>query len=170
MSVFGVSGFYNAPVSKCIFMITLFINLFSAIYGMNRGIALFGYGSLNLKFSMFYRIITGTFIFGTVGELFFGLILLYIFRLFERHYGSQKYFIFSLISLILTLIFQFTFLVISPIMRELTNGPYGIIYASLVCYIFDIPSTETFKVWKITVTEKYFVYLLALQVIFITNF
>jgi membrane associated rhomboid family serine protease len=46
-----------------------------------------------------WRFITGPFIFSSIGELFFGMILLYVFRLFERLWGTQKF------SVRITLIF-----------------------------------------------------------------
>jgi hypothetical protein len=118
-------------------------------------------------------LITGFFIFNSVGELFFGILLLYCFRLFERNFGSHKFSLFCLISTILTYFFQFTVVgfysfnflktVITPHFKQIWSGAYGIIFASLVSYFMDVPSTESYKVWKITLTEKYAIYLLCLQ-------
>jgi membrane associated rhomboid family serine protease len=91
--MFGVGGFANTPVSKCIFFSIIGLNMLGGIIGSNKGgaVATMGFGTLELKYSLIYRICTGNFIFSSVGELFFGLILLYSFRLFERHWGSQKF-------------------------------------------------------------------------------
>ena len=38
-----------------------------------------------------WRIFTGNFTLTTMGELIFGTMLIYLFRLFERHWGSHKF-------------------------------------------------------------------------------
>eukprot|EP01080_Neovahlkampfia_damariscottae_P009929 gene9929-2250_t len=166
MSVFGVSGFYNAPISKILFFLIIGFNILSTAISTNKkggGPELFGYGTPNLNILQFYRLITGFFMFNSVGELFFGIILLYCFRLFERNYGSQKFLIFSIISTILTYFFQFTIVVITPHFNTIWSGAYGIIFSCLVSYILDVPATESYKVWKFNISEKYAIYLLSIQ-------
>jgi hypothetical protein len=45
----------------------------------------------------------------------------------------------------------------------------GIIYSLLASYIFDVPSIENFKVWKLNFSEKFFIYILAFQML-LSNF
>jgi len=53
--------------------------------------------------------------------------------------------------------------VITPHFYSVWSGPYGVIFSCLVLYILDVPSTETYKVWKFNLSEKYAIYLLSIQ-------
>jgi membrane associated rhomboid family serine protease len=98
----------NAPVTKVVIGVTVAINLVGALLGSRRGGSKsLGYGPSSnelLLFKNWWRFITGPFVFTSVGELFFGIICMYVFRLFERQWGSQKYAVCLQILFILTTI------------------------------------------------------------------
>lgn len=76
-------------------MLTIFNKNQGSRHGGSR---VLGYSAVPLTSLLFnplqwWRLVTGPYVFASLGELFFGLILLYVFRLFERLWGSQKYFV-----------------------------------------------------------------------------
>lgn len=85
----------NSPVTKVVIALTVTINVIGALIGSRKGGSkTFGYGPSSnelLLFTNWWRFITGPLVFTSVGELFFGTICLYVFRLFERQWGSHKY-------------------------------------------------------------------------------
>jgi hypothetical protein len=169
----GTPGFYNAPVTKVVIILTVAVNLIGALIGSRRGGSkTLGYGPSSnelLLFKNWWRFITGPLVFTSVGELFFGIICLYVFRLFERQWGSQKYAMFALTSIVSSFLIQLAAVVLLESFRNVWSGPYAIIFACLSQYIFDVPSTTKFKVFGLNVTEKHVVYLLCLQLL-LANF
>ena len=82
------SGFTNAPFSKSILGLVVILNFMKALLGRDRL-------DFSPKLSVFRSIVqygfTGHFVFSTNIELLLGCIAIYFFRLFERHWGSQKF-------------------------------------------------------------------------------
>eukprot|EP00164_Ancoracysta_twista_P003319 GFYU01004430.1.p1 GENE.GFYU01004430.1~~GFYU01004430.1.p1 ORF type:complete len:331 (-),score=34.05 GFYU01004430.1:313-1305(-) len=164
----GPSGFYNAPVTKGIILLTTGVSLLSAMTSNRSGDArLMAYALTQrdlLSPSQIWRFVSGHLIFGSSGEIFYGLLLLYNFRLFERQMGSIKYggFVF-LIASISTLL-QIAFLVLnSSSLKYINSGPYALIYACFVLFYKDIPSTFSFSVMGVRFSDKAFTYLFGVQ-------
>ena len=88
------SGFTNAPFSKSILGLVVILNFMKALLGRDRL-------DFSPKLSVFRSIVqygfTGHFVFSTNIELLLGCIAIYFFRLFERHWGSQKFAVSSFI-------------------------------------------------------------------------
>lgn len=106
-------------------------------------------------------------VFSSAGELIVGLYLLFQFRQFERHWGSRRYGSFVLLSGTLSASLSLSALSLlkdSPMrLTALPGGPYGLIFASLVQYFFDIPVSFPMHVMGITLSDKTVNYLLAAQ-------
>ncbi|EMS63208.1 hypothetical protein TRIUR3_21908 [Triticum urartu] len=97
----GVSGFHNAPVTRAIVLAS---GLLSVVFSVNRRARALGlsYQDIIKNFRV-WRIFASVFAFQSTPELMFGLYLLYYFRVFERQMGSNKYSVFSLFSIAVSL-------------------------------------------------------------------
>jgi len=52
-----------------------------------------------------------------------------------------------------------------PSINPLTSGPYGLIFASYVPFFFDIPVSMRFRIFRLSLSDKSFVYLAGLQLL-----
>ncbi|NP_001130094.1 UBA/TS-N domain-containing protein [Zea mays] len=162
----GLPGFHNAPASKAVVVAA---GLFSVAFGfrghsLNLGLA---YQSVYEKLSV-WRLITSLFAFSSTPELIFGAALLYYFRVFERQIGSNKYAVFIIFSTMVSVLLQILSLgyMKDPSLNPLTSGPYGLIFASYVPFFFDIPISMKFRIFGLSFSDKSFVYLAGLQLLF----
>lgn len=162
----GLPGFHNAPASKAVVVAA---GLFSVAFGfrghsLNLGLA---YQSVYEKLSV-WRLITSFFAFSSTPELIFGAALLYYFRVFERQIGSNKYAVFIIFSTMVSVLLQILALgyMKDPSLNPLTSGPYGLIFASYVPFFFDIPISMKFRIFGLSFSDKSFVYLAGLQLLF----
>jgi hypothetical protein len=121
---------------------------------------------------------THTYILHT-GELIVGLLLLYQFRQFERHWGSRRYGSYVLLtttlhaSLSLSALSLLQHPQISSLLQSyfpgtriswIPGGPYGLIFASLVQYFYEIPVSVPMNVMGLTLSDKTISYIMAMQV------
>lgn len=115
-----------------------------------------------------WRLITSLFAFSSSPELIFGAALLYYFRVFERQIGSNKYAVFIVFSMAVSLLLQILSLgyLKDPSLNPLTSGPYGLIFASYVPFFFDIPISTKFRIFGLRLSDKSFIYLAGLQLLF----
>ncbi|TVU34733.1 hypothetical protein EJB05_16582 [Eragrostis curvula] len=133
-----------------------------------------------------WRLIISLFAFSSTPELIFGAALLYYFRVFERQIGSNKYAVFIIFSTVVSVLLQilalgylkgsllFVYCIqffsdirsTDPSLDMLTSGPYGLIFASYVPFFFDIPISMKFRIFGLSVSDKSFVYLAGLQLLF----
>ncbi|KAJ6870359.1 rhomboid-like protein 20 isoform X2 [Populus alba x Populus x berolinensis] len=99
--------------------------------------------------------------------MMFGLYLLYYFRVFERQIGSNKYLVFILFSVIVSLLFEVfaVALLKDPSANLPTSGPYGLIFASFVPFYFDIPVSTRFHIFSNHFSDKSFIYLAGVQLL-----
>jgi membrane associated rhomboid family serine protease len=106
--------------------------------------------------------------FSSAGELVIGVALLYTLRQFERHWGSRKFGAFVVISKLVS------FLIGSSALAwhrsstpganlTLAAGPYGLVFAGLVQWHFDIPASPAFSFLGLHLSEKMITYLFAAQ-------
>uniref|UniRef100_A0A0E0HPW2 UBA domain-containing protein n=1 Tax=Oryza nivara TaxID=4536 RepID=A0A0E0HPW2_ORYNI len=145
----GLPGFHNAPVSRAVVVAAA---LFSNVYGKLR----------------IWKLITSLFAFSSTPELIFGAALLYYFRVFERQIGSNKYSVFIVFSTAVSVLLQILSLAYlkGPSLNPLTSGPYGLIFASYIPFFFDIPITTKFRIFGLRLSDKSFIYLSGLQLLF----
>ncbi|EMS63711.1 Ubiquitin-associated domain-containing protein 2 [Triticum urartu] len=115
-----------------------------------------------------WRVIASLFAFSSSPELIFGVALLYYFRVFERQIGSNKYAVFIVFSMTVSVLLQILALgyLKDPSFNPLTSGPYGLIFASYVPFFFDIPISTKFRIFGLQLCDKSFVYLAGLQLLF----
>ena len=116
-----------------------------------------------------WRFLTNNAVFATPGEALFGVYLLYHFRVFERQRGSRRYGVFVTSVLTLATAAQAALI---PLARALghrwsrepfASGPHALVWAHLVPYALDVPSTNHFVIFGVRMSDKVFVYLAAAQ-------
>lgn len=159
------SGFHNAPVTRT-FVIACAI--LSIILGFQNGFQNLGLSYQDIfRKPRIWRLIASVFAFSSTPELIFGLTLLYYFRIFERQIGSNKHLVFILFSVIVSSIFEFLALAyLGDPSTIITSGPYCLIFASFVPFYLDIPISSRIRVYGVQFSDKSFVYLAGLQLLF----
>ncbi|KAL9373584.1 hypothetical protein Peur_033204 [Populus x canadensis] len=186
----GPSGFNNAPVTKTFVIASAIFTIFLRIKGGPDKLGL-SYQDI-LRNPRLWKLILSVFAFSSTSEMMFGLYLLYYFRVFERQIGSNKYLVFILFSVIVSLLFEifavallkgdFSENVLSAALQScptikcvclyadpsanlLTSGPYGLIFASFVPFYFDIPVSTRFHIFSNHFSDKSFIYLAGVQLL-----
>ncbi|GMH35446.1 hypothetical protein BSKO_03314 [Bryopsis sp. KO-2023] len=150
----GTGGFGNAPVSKGVFV----ASAVSSVAWQASKASLVSVGPL---LSPFARV----FVFQNTGELLFGVALLYYFRILERQAGSAKFGSFACVVSGLSLGLQTALHFAYNWRRVLPTGPYGLIFACFVPFVFDVPPSTRFSFLGMQLSDKAFVYLAGLQLI-----
>ncbi|RXH76861.1 hypothetical protein DVH24_019749 [Malus domestica] len=153
----------NAPITRAFVVASGLFTVFFGIQGRSSKLGL-SYLDIFGKFRL-WKLIVSVFAFSSTPELMFGLYLLYYFRVFERQIGSNKYSVFILYSVMVSLLFEILALAIlkDPAVNLFTSGPYGLIFASFVPFFFDIPVSTRFRVFGVRFSDKSFIYLAGLQ-------
>jgi len=114
-----------------------------------------------------FRLIASTLVFATPGELLFGSILIYYFRVLERQMGIAKFASFVVLSFVISTLLQIGALVAFPAtVEKFASGPYGFIFSSMTLVYLRIPRLHNLTICNIPITDKFFAYLLALQMAF----
>ncbi|KAG8372138.1 hypothetical protein BUALT_Bualt12G0035200 [Buddleja alternifolia] len=159
----GPSGFNNAPVTRTIVVASAVFTIIFGIQSRSRNID-WSYQDIFKKLQI-WKLIVSVFGFSSTPELVFGIYLLYYFRLFERQIGSNKYTVFILFSIIVSILLEVVAqgLLRDPSLNILTSGPYGLIFSSFVPFYFDIPISTRFRVFSLNFSDKTFIYLAGLQ-------
>jgi len=160
----GPSGFENAPITKSILLLTGFFSVATSVMRLHGQLDFSDLSSIIYKYQP-WRLLTSHFFFSSPGELLFGLILIYYFRLFERQMGSAKFGGYTTVIFTLSTLLQIASYVLFPSAR-FTSGPYSFIFASFILYYSEIPSTYRFRIAGISATDKMFTYILGLQLLF----
>ncbi|KAF3330694.1 ubiquitin-associated domain-containing protein 2-like isoform X1 [Carex littledalei] len=161
----GPSGFHNAPVTKTIVIATALFTIPFGVRGYSLKLGL-AYQDIFEKLRI-WRLISSVFAFSSTPELIFGLGLLYYFRVFERQIGSNKYAVFVTFSVLVPLLFEILALgYLKDFLDKLTPGPYSLIFASFVPFFFDIPVSSKFRILTVHLSNKSFIYLAGLQLLF----
>ncbi|XP_066310065.1 rhomboid-like protein 20 [Miscanthus floridulus] len=162
----GLPGFHNAPASRAVVVAAALFSIPFGFRGRSLDLGL-SYQSVYEKLSI-WRLITSLVAFSSTPELIFGAALLYYFRVFERQIGSNKYAVFIIFSTMVSVLLQILALgyMKDPSLNPLTSGPYGLIFASYVPFFFDIPVSMKFRIFGLSLSDKSFVYLAGLQLLF----
>ncbi|CEP14827.1 hypothetical protein [Parasitella parasitica] len=163
----GPAGFYNVPVTKFLVLSVGVCSILAAIMNLKP------YFDLQLVPHMtvhhqFWRLLTSQIAFGSSGDVFFGLLLLYNLRVIERQYGSSKYTAFLFISIVVSTLLELGALVAGAQVgfKSIPGGPYALIFSALYQYYRIIPVTYRFRVFGLVINNKLFLYVLAIQVAF----
>ncbi|OIT27246.1 PREDICTED: rhomboid-like protein 20 [Nicotiana attenuata] len=161
----GPSGFNNAPVTRAL---VIACTLFTIIFGTQGRANQLGWSYQDIFQKLqIWKLIISVFTFSSTPELLFGLYLLYYFRVFERQIGSNKYSVFLLFSFVLSLLLAVLALQLikDPSLSTL-SGPYGLIFSSFVPFYLDIPVSTRFRIFSLHFSDKAFIYLAGLQLLF----
>lgn len=162
----GLSGFYNAGVTKVVVVSSAILSLLVGSQGAANYCAL-SYQAVVEKREL-WRLLSSSIVFNSTPEVIFGLYLVYFFRVFERQVGPNKYAVFALFSTLISSLLQVAALTILKDVEHnlsLAPGPYGLIFASFVPFCFDIPVSTRFNVFTVHLSDKSFVYLAGLQLL-----
>ncbi|KAL6985094.1 Rhomboid-like protein 20 [Sarracenia purpurea var. burkii] len=161
----GPSGFNNAPVARTFLIACGLFTIIFGIQGRSNKLGL-SYQDIFKKLQL-WKLVVSAFAFSSTPELIFGLYLLYYFRVFERQIGSNKYSVFVLFSIIVSLLLEVLALALlkDPTFNGLTSGPYGVIFSSFVPFFLDIPVSTRFRVFGLRFSDKFFIYLAGLQLL-----
>ncbi|KAK6944466.1 Peptidase S54, rhomboid domain, partial [Dillenia turbinata] len=179
----GPFGFNNAPVTRAFVIASAIFTIFFGIqrrssklglsYEGTIALCLFSYSFARVIEDIFkklhlWKFIMSIFAFSSTPELIFGLYLLYYFRVFERQIGSNKYSVFIVFSVIISLLLEALVLAVlkDPSLNPLVSGPYGLIFSSFVPFFFDIPVSTRFSIFGFRFSDKSFIYLAGLQLLF----
>jgi len=159
----GPSGFHNATFSKAILLLTGTLSVGASILKLQH---LLEFADLTSVFSKYqvWRLVTNHFFFGSPGELLFGLLLIYYFRLFERQMGTTKFAGFTFVSLVVATLTQVALYVAVPT-TKLSSGPYSFLFSCFVLFFSDVPATHRYRLCGIPASDKLFIYTLALQLL-----
>ncbi|KAK3013993.1 hypothetical protein RJ639_009546 [Escallonia herrerae] len=179
----GPSGFNNAPITRTFVIACALFTIVFGIRGRSSKLGLSYQVDLEWKVNeinnhameildifeklQLWKLIVSVFAFSSTPELMFGLYLLYYFRVFERQIGSNKYSVFILFSVIVSLVLEVLALALlkDPTLNKLTSGPYGLIFSSFVTFYLDIPVSTRFRVFSLRFSDKSFIYLAGFQLL-----
>eukprot|EP00884_Botryococcus_braunii_P010444 jgi/Botrbrau1/19400/Bobra.0338s0028.1 len=153
MSLFGFDG---TPVTRALLAVVVSL---SAILLYTK--------TTKQRFGPFLDLFLELLVFRHPGELIFGTILLWYFKLFERQLGPAKYAGFALATLLTPLIGQ---IVLSKLLHwPRSSGPFSLIYANFVTFVLDVPPMQSFSVLGWRFTEKAFPYLGGIHLLLLTS-
>eukprot|EP00823_Brevimastigomonas_motovehiculus_P003903 TRINITY_DN2470_c0_g1_i1.p1 TRINITY_DN2470_c0_g1~~TRINITY_DN2470_c0_g1_i1.p1 ORF type:complete len:312 (-),score=44.96 TRINITY_DN2470_c0_g1_i1:121-969(-) len=162
-------NFANAPISKIVFFLATAAS-FAALVSRSSS----SWYDLTLdalfKQSQVWRLLTFAFTFSPMnGEFLFGLLLLYNMHDFEKRFGSRK-FGGALLSLFtLTFLLQLVTMLIFPQAKP-SPGPYWFCFGFLFFFWLDTPSRREFRIFNLPLSEKWFIYLLGIQLVFASRY
>jgi len=160
----GPSGFHNAPITKSILLLTGLASVGASVLKIH---SLLEFPNLSDVISHYqvWRLFTSHLFFTSPGEVLFGFLLIYYFRLFERQMGSSKFGGYTAVVVSMSTLLQIAAYVIFPT-AKFTPGPYSWIFACFVLFWTEIPATYRFRLVGISATDKLFTYILGLQLLF----
>lgn len=107
---------------------------------------------------------THAFVFRNPGELMVGTLLAYFFRIFERQMGSGKFGAYTVVTCSIAYTIQAA--LASILSRPSASGLYPLIFANLVTFFLEVPPLQKFNFFGIALSDKIFVYLAGLQLLF----
>ncbi|KAI9362475.1 hypothetical protein DFJ73DRAFT_812526 [Zopfochytrium polystomum] len=162
----GPSGFYNAPVSKAIFITVGLNSLICAVLNARHSFHLQLFPHV-VTHHQFWRLLTTHFVFSNSSEILFGSLLLYHFRLLERQWGSRKYAAFALVTSAVATGFAIPALWLGKGIgvSRIAAGPYGLVFAALWQYHRDVPVTVRVRILGFGLSDKVFLYILSAQLL-----
>jgi len=156
------SGLYKAPATKFLLVATGITSFVASTFNIYLYLNLTRNGLFLLQL---WRLLTHHFLFKNSGELIFGLVIIYYFRVFERQMGTRMF-----ISTIITMLLISTSLEIAVLSADLMKlsfeGAYSYIFGFLVLFWFEIPASYRFSILGISSNDKLFLYLFAFQLFY----
>jgi hypothetical protein len=133
----------NAPVSKAVLVATAAASVITQAARASHK-----------RVPLALQLLSRAFVFRTQGELLFGCILLYHFRVHERQHGSSKYGACVCAITGIAYILQLALTKVLGSSTQLSTGPFAIIFAGIIQFAMDIPATSRFTVLGIRMNDK----------------
>uniref|UniRef100_A0A7S1IYK5 UBA domain-containing protein n=1 Tax=Eutreptiella gymnastica TaxID=73025 RepID=A0A7S1IYK5_9EUGL len=157
--------FHNAPITKFLVLATTGFSILNGV--LKAPPRLLTITDIVERPARAARLFLLPWTYYSAGELLFGTLLLYLFRVFERHWGSPKFAAYAFTSSISSLLVHLgLFIIFKPLpFAQLRPGPYGLVFSLLWRYIVEIPAISKFSIFGAILTDKIFVYLLAIQLL-----
>lgn len=163
------SGFHNAPVMK-------------VLIGALCGFFLLGtytaapLSALDIRIDSkamfqrheYWRILAAQLTFQSGGEMLVGVLLLYMFRQFERQLGTSKFSLHVIVSTAIACTLQVALISFAPSLQYMSPGPYALIFALFPKYIYYVPKIHPrlFSIFGVNLSDKFLCYLFGLQLLF----
>ncbi|KAJ3084249.1 hypothetical protein HDU99_002433 [Rhizoclosmatium hyalinum] len=149
----GPSGFYNAPVSKALFIVTGIASLAFSVLALNTSSKKQGLAPTLARFIAF----------SNSSEILFSSLLIYSLRLLERQFGSNKY---SSLLLTSTIVSSVVCVLVNSLFGlKSAAGPYGPIFGALIVFSGLVPVTVRVRILGIGISDKVVLYILAGQLL-----
>ncbi|KAL4436662.1 hypothetical protein ABPG75_003801 [Micractinium tetrahymenae] len=150
----GPSGFRGAPVTKGLLLATV-----------STSVILQATKTARRRPPLLVSLFTHAFAFRNPGELLFGASLLYFYRLFERQWGSAKYG--SFVATTCGLAYALEAAAGAALALPAAQGPFPLLFANLAAnFVLLVPPTHRFTVFGLKMTDKAFIYLASIQMLF----
>lgn len=150
----GPGGFGHAKVTKGLVLATASASIFAQAARASHRQLPRGLAALS-----------GPFAFTTPGELFFGALLLYNFRIIERQTGSKTYGSHTFIVTALCYAMRLVLHKLKPTVGSFPTGPSSLIFAMFVYFCMDVPALAHFRVLGWNLSDKWFAYIAGLQLL-----
>jgi len=148
--------------------------IFSIVAQATRKTDLFTLNLPAIANGQVWRVVTPSFVWSTSSELVFGSILIYIWRLFERQFGSRKFggalvFLSVGTTLLQSLLMLGVGSASASFRHQLSkvSGPYGVVFGLLFPFFLDIPQSFAWRTMGVKMSDKLIVYILALQLVLV---
>ncbi|KJE93753.1 hypothetical protein CAOG_04502 [Capsaspora owczarzaki ATCC 30864] len=162
------AGLYSASVTKGLLCLSGATTL-AAYYHLHGGSA----ADMGLAFSpaavaglQVWRLLTQPVMFSSPSELVVGAAVLYHMRVLERQYGSAKFASLVLVAGALATLLQLSAVVVVQSQAfSAASGLYGIIYALLVQFFFEVPASQPYRFCGVKLSHKSFAYIAAIQLL-----
>ncbi|KAI9136132.1 hypothetical protein BKA69DRAFT_1033867, partial [Paraphysoderma sedebokerense] len=156
----------NAPITKSLIFIISSTSVLSSLLKIKGWFWVYLHPSL-LRDWQFHRLILSPLVFSTSGELLVGGILFYHLRVLERIFGSSKYASFLFISTALSSALELGLMVLLRRwgLSEVPSGPFATLVSALYIYDQHIPELYKFRILGITLTDKSFLFLFAINLL-----
>mmetsp|Transcript_15620 Transcript_15620/g.31656 ORF Transcript_15620/g.31656 Transcript_15620/m.31656 type:complete len:288 (-) Transcript_15620:313-1176(-) len=156
-------GFGKAPLSKCLCLVSAGASIFAAFANRPDLCGL----DLHHTFTQLelWRLVTCHLVFSTPSGIFFGIMLLYTFREFERRFKTPKFAVAILVIITLSTIMQICLLALN-VTKAVAPGPFAIIFGLFPFFFSEIPPMAKGGLFFIPMSDKIFTYAFGLQVMF----
>lgn len=161
-------GFYNAPVSKALLVITGAASTLNVLFPLLNFQTLIRSGTLNyLQDSKILSGILRSLCYSNGKNLFFGSLLLYNFRIFEHRYGPKRFADHILASTIIGAGLHYVIMLTRHLkIEDVPTGPFWVIFSLYVPFFLSIPSVNSSSFFGLVPsTGKVFTYIFGLQML-----
>ncbi|XP_046853777.1 ubiquitin-associated domain-containing protein 2-like [Xenia sp. Carnegie-2017] len=163
-------GFYNAPICKALLFITGTASTWRILFSSVKLQSLLPESNVLNHFlhSQIFTNIVRFLCYSSAKNLFFGTILLYKFRMFERRYGSTKFADFILRSTAIGAVFQYGVLLYTErfVIDDFPTGPFWMVFSLYVPFCLSVPFVSFSNFFGIfPISGKLFTYILGMQML-----